>query len=518
MKDFIYKKLLILLILFQPIIDIITSYMTLNGFNLTIGIIYKVFILGIATFYLLFLDKEKRKHNIIFVIMVFILSMVNIYANKNVIKLFAFGYFNYLSKYVYHLIILYFFMRWYKNYNIKLYELRIPIIIIVFSYLISLITGTAYLSYDIYREGYSGWYSSANELGNLLCLFFPISIYNAFHNKDGIKFDIVLFVLNAFCLLMIGTKVGLLGFYLIVICYLVLRLVFIKKKKLDLGFIFVLGTLIISLCFFMKLPGVYNIKFQLENGNEDYLLSNRDLYYRKIKDNYDKSPFINKVVGVTYYETTEELNSILVIEQDFFDIFFMYGLIGIVVITSFYIIIYINFIKSYLYYRKKNKYSKKYLSVIIAITIEFAVAFISGHSLLSPSVSTYLCLIIALSLNFEYNIASTRKKNIIINKSSEAYNKLDQEKYDVYVLGNDPNYACINPYFTSSWFNNRIFKNKIVAYLLTRNQKFDIVIYGGKDIFEENFLNYVDAKKKYTLNKEGRLIKESITINQINQM
>ena len=66
MKDFIYKKLITWFILLQPIIDMITSYMVLNGNRITIGIVSKIFILLLAVIYLLFIDKNKRKINFFF--------------------------------------------------------------------------------------------------------------------------------------------------------------------------------------------------------------------------------------------------------------------------------------------------------------------------------------------------------------------------------------------------------------------------------------------------------------------
>ena len=515
MRDFIYRKLLIILVLFQPVIDIITSYMTMNGYKITVGIITKVFIMALACFYLVFIDKEKRKFNIGFLFFLLLFASLNIYYNMAAIKLYAFTYFNYLFKYIYHLVILYFFIRWYKFYKINLYELRIPLIIIVSTYLISLITDTAYLSYDIYRKGYSGWYSSANELGNILALLFPVIIYNAFHNKDGIKFDTALVVITSFCLLMIGTKVGLFGFYLTTLSYLILRIIFIKRLKLDKAFGIILVLVIVVTCFLPKLPTVYNIQVKMREGNGNYLLSDRDKIFEKIMEQYKDAGIVQKIIGVPYYDTTGEINDILIVEQDFFDILFMYGIAGLLLILIIYAGIYVHFIKNYLYYRKRDKYSKKCLAVIFAISIEFTIAFISGHSLLSPSVSTFLCLIIAQSLSFDYQIYHKRKKSILIGTYGDLYKKINQDKYDVYVLGNVPNYKNINKYFDKEWF--RFFKNKFMAYLLTRNQKFDYSLCNEKDEFIINYLYYANAKEKYYLNNKNELFKEKNSITNLNK-
>lgn len=517
MRDFIYKRLLPFLILFQPVIDIITSYMTLHGMNITIGVVIKVLILFLAIIYLLFVDKEKRKFNILFLIFISIFASLNIYNNLDVIKVFTFSYFNYLFKYIYHLVILYFFIRWYKNYQINLYELRIPLIIIVFTYLLSLITNTAYLSYDVYRKGYSGWYSSANELGNILALLYPVTLYNAFHNKDGIKFDIVLVFLTSFCLMMIGTKVGLFGFYLVTVCYLILRLFFIKKLKLDKGFFIMLALLIVSICFISKMPTIYNIKLNIDEGKNNYLLSDRDKIFDELKEYFEKSSSIEKLIGKSHYAINEKMNNILIVEQDFFDILFMYGIVGLLIIIIFYAIIYVHFIRSYLYHRKRGKYSKKYLCIIVAITIELSIAFISGHSLLSPSVSTYLCLIIALSLNINIKDSIKHKKSILVCREELEKLKIDNNKYDVYVLGKNDNYNCINEYSDKKYFKARLFQNKFLAYLLTRNQKFDYCVYNGDSIFKMYYLYYTKAKMKYAISK-NKMLKNKINIKKINEL
>lgn len=517
MQKFIYKKLLVFLVLFQPIIDIITSFMTMNNYKITLGIILKVFILLLAVIYLVIIDKEKRKTNFIYLFFVAVFLTLNIYNNLSVIKLFTFTYFNYLFKYAYHLIILLFFLRWYKVYKINLYNLRIPMIIIVLSYFISLITNTAYLSYDVYRLGYSGWYSSANELGNLLVLLFPVAIYNAFHNKDGIKLDILLVPLIALNLLLLGTKVGLFGFYCVSVFYLIIRLIFLKKIKIEKGFVIVLLMVIGTTICINKLPTVYNIRLQIREGKDNYLLSGREKYYEKILAQYKQNTFRDKMIGLSYYEDNEEKSDILIVEQDFFDILFMYGIIGLLIVIIIYSIIYVHFIKTYIYYRKLKTFSKKYLAVIIAISIEFAVAFISGHSLLSPSVSTYLSLLIAISLSIEYKKSTIKKKSVLISSKGKNYLKIDKGKYDVYVLGEVDGYNSINKYSSKKIFNSRIFRNKMVIYLLTRNQKYDYAICDSDDYFERKTILYANAKRKFSINKSDEF-NEKITIEKFNRL
>ena len=146
MKEFIYKKLIYYFVMLSPIIDIITSFMIKNNINLTIGIISKMLILVLAGIYLVFLDKKNRKINILVMTIVFAFSILNIMNNKEIISGYLFTYFSYLFKYIYHIIILLFFIRVLKEYPIKMCDIRIPLFITVFCYLLAYITQTDFQS------------------------------------------------------------------------------------------------------------------------------------------------------------------------------------------------------------------------------------------------------------------------------------------------------------------------------------------------------------------------------------
>lgn len=520
MKDFIYKKLLVYFILLQPIIDMFTSYMVKIDLDLSIGIITKVFLMFLAGIYLVFYDKENRRFNYIYIFFLILLFGLNIYNNIDILEVRLVEYFNYFVKYIYHLLMLLFFIRWYKNYNIKLYQLRVPLLIIAFSFILSVVTDTAYLSYGklLIKKGISGWYSSANELGNLVCLLFPVALYNAFHNKDGIFFDKVLFIICGIIMLSLGTKVGLLGYFCVLIFYVLIRLFMIKKKKLDKSFVLTLILIIGALMCYNYIPAFHNMSINMDKyGNmEDALLSGRDEYLKEMKQKRVNCNLFDIFVGKSFARDKD--GSILIIEQDFYDIYFMYGIFGILLFIALYIKVYIMFFKKIrLYLKKPSLFSKKYFAVIVAVSLELCVAFISGHSLLSPSVSTYLVLLVAMSLNIDiYKNKNTKEKILISSKYQHI--KLDPEQYDVTYLVFDSKKENLDnqtnlyyPYYKDykilhKKFFRRIFFTKIVLFNLIRNQRYDIIVYDMEKDNKNFYLKIHHSKHKVCFDKKKSLI------------
>lgn len=479
MKDFIYKKLIIAFIIFQPIFDIITFFMMKQGLSVTIGIVFKGIILALAGIYLVFIDKENRRNNIIYLLILAVCSAFNIYNSLDTIKVYAFSYFSYLFKFIYYLVLIIFFMRWFKKYEFKLHYIRIPLLIIVVTSVIALLTNSANVSYAFNRckAGFSGWYSSANEYGNILSLFFPIAIYNAFHNKDGIKLDIYLMIFTGFCLLLIGTKVGLLTYFGAIILYFIIRLFFYKTFKFDYRMIILILMLICPLFVFNDIPAVYNMKrdMGIKEDLDDAMLSGRDEFLEQIALEYGKSDNLSHIFGKAYYGIMRDYEHIMLVEQDFLDVFIMYGYVGEILVIVLYLNIYYVFIRKFIYlWLKKDKISKKYLALMIAITLLLGISFIAGHTILNPAVSTYFTLVLVLSINLTFNEEKNYKNKVLLTNKDNYYKKLNKDKFDVYVLNEN-----IEPYFIK--IKCKLLKWKPLAYLLVRNQNYDYVLINEKD-------------------------------------
>lgn len=409
MKDFLYKKIIYYFLLLGPLLDILTSFMIKSEYTLTIGIIVRLFVLLLMIIYLILYDKANIKNNLIYLSIILIFSILNVLNNKDILNNYFFNYSSYLFKYLYFLISILFYIRWYKYSGLTINKFNIPIVIIIVSSFIGIITNTSYLSYAIYshKEGISGFFSSSNEFGNLLCLLLPISIYNAFHNHNSSRISIIYPILLGIIMLLLGTKVGLFGYFIILILYLIIRLI-LRKNIIDRkSLILILLMIIIPICFYNKLPAIRNIKFhQINNSIEEILLNGRDKKFKIIKNNYKNSNIGDKLFGKYYIDSNK--NEIIVIEQDFYDIFFMNGIFGLILIIGVYIYLGKVFLKN-----KRNNFW-----ILLVIILQTSISFISGHSILSPSPSTYLCLLIVLyNSNLQNEICIKDKKRVMFVSS-----------------------------------------------------------------------------------------------------
>lgn len=400
MRDKIYKKLLPFIILVQPFFDMLTSVMTRSGYKFTIGMVLKVILIALFSIYLIFFDKKNLKKNLIFLTTIFIFLITNLFINYNVLLITKTVYLGYLIKYAYAVITIYFFYRWFKNGNsIKLYELRLPLAIITIIFFLALITNTSFYSYDELRGGVSGWFNSANELGALLCLFFPISIHNAFHNPERKILDFFLFIASGLMLILVGTKTGLLGFGLTILCYLIYRIVSIKTSKIDYRFIIVLVYLILPLFIWNNLPAVYNLKYKVitndmtemnkENIN-NIVFSGREEFLKIIKNDRKN---IN-TWQILFGKPCLVSDTILIVERDFIDIYYMFGIVGLAIFSSAFFILIMKILLLFIKHFNVILINRKAVFCITSMILSLAIAYISGHVLLSPSVSTYFCLII----------------------------------------------------------------------------------------------------------------------------
>ena len=430
MKNKIYNVLIPLLVFVQPIIDIITSFMMKNNMSITAGIITKMFILLLALIYLVFIDKNKNK-NIIYIALIFVIVVINLYNNGTVFNEHKMLYAGYLFKYLYLMIMLVYFVKWIlENGEIKLSEFRIPLIILGVSFILSFITKTGIESYDSTRIGTSFWFSSANELGAFLSILFPISVYNLLYLNDKKIIDWFNFILCYFALFALGTKTGLLASIITLFCCIIYKLINIKKEKNNLKYLVILVLFLLPFFFWNSVPAVHNTKSKIkfekieikkpDNKSIDkeavsrVVLSGRDKFNEEIKEKSESvtsdNKFLNKLVGKSYVKD----NKILIVEQDLKDINNMFGIISLIIVLSIILYIIVKIGITILFSNGISNPAFIYLS--ISLFLALGISYISGHMLLSASVSTYFCLIFAM-LNREIKKIRNNENNVMFISS-----------------------------------------------------------------------------------------------------
>ena len=567
----IFDKIIYFSIILFPILDIITSIMTYNGISVSAGLIIKALIVGLV-FVFSFFSKSVSKFSKIILVIYTIFMLGNILNNyKFIFPVPNFEYLKLIIKFSYFIIFAIFFTDYLKNKNYDITILKTPIKIILISWVVALITGTSMPSYsNIYKVGVEGWFYSANELGGLLTLLYPISIYLFFHNEKSRKIEYLYVILHAMALLMLGTKVGLLGFLSITIIYIIYRLIFIKKHSYKNGLILISLILISSFTMWNYLPCVKNTdekyinisnetiqenlteEQEKENNDEitnEMIYSGRHNFLKDLKktkedtdkllndnqtdQNSNNSENNNEIQRKNYKKIANDYlgymymsdGYLMLIERDFHDTVFFFGKIGLFFLI--FVIVY-PILKNIKFILKKI-FDIKLDMLLLAIAITLGIAFISGHTLISPMVSFYIAVILGLIACESKSDNKDSKKNILISTIHMDFGgiektlinllkNLNYNKYNVellLLLNNGPfikdipkEVKIITPYpkIFSKFINNnnmisKIIKhtlfNKATAKLWTKNKMYDVAIdYAGYYNFITYYVINTKAKKK----------------------
>jgi hypothetical protein len=141
----------------------------------------------------------------------------------------------YIVNYTYMIGLLLLFYYGYKNYNLsKLPKISfITLSIYVGLIYLSIITNTSSCTY-IEGIGYKGWFASGNAIGSILLLLFCIALPFVQKEKKKLFGLFVFFLLAIFLMVLVGTRVGLFGYILCIVVFVLANLFIKFIKKLDL--------------------------------------------------------------------------------------------------------------------------------------------------------------------------------------------------------------------------------------------------------------------------------------------
>lgn len=394
----------------QPIIDLMTSLST-EKFAISIGALSKTLIMSFLFFYiLLYVYKRYRK-----MIWMYLASFFAILLML-VINFFLKSHFalyeevNFALKTSYYLVMVYTVMMLLENKTINkafIYRAVKGISLIIgISYWIAILTKTSIGSYTYEKIGYSGWFYAANELSVTVIILLALTMINLRYEKTMTGW--AAFVLILSMIPMIGTKTAFLGGMLILFFYIAYLLLKFNLQVLKRNFPF-LGIVVIFVCFIPLSPIATNTE-QLdlsippkdmpvpEEIAEDTppltgkILSSRNVYFQDIKKDFMYAKGLRKAFGLGYAgDYTKEPK---LIEMDFFDLFFSYGVIGSILLL----------LPLALLCKKIITFPINIEKIILLLTIGlcFGIAFLAGHVLFAPSVMTYIAILfLAMGLSNE---------------------------------------------------------------------------------------------------------------------
>lgn len=125
--------------------------------------------------------------------------------------------------------------------NTKVFNLRVSILIMCAIYIVSIyiaiLTGTSSYTYEEEQIGFKGWIESGNSLSAILCISTFLILPLIKDKKYRIHTIIVLLLVGIFLVALIGTRVGLLGFFIAIAVFIALEVFFSKNKIAIIGFI-----------------------------------------------------------------------------------------------------------------------------------------------------------------------------------------------------------------------------------------------------------------------------------------
>ena len=403
MKKLYNNRIISLFIIIQPLIDVLTYFSNLK-FGFSVGLILRGLFLVYAVLYLILFSRNK-KLNLIFVFIFLTYIFLYLLIDCKDIGVFIFKIPS-LFKFLYFPIITLFL---YESYNIKLKnKFLIAISSICLFMLVSQIFGNVVLSYESAKLGNSGWFFSSNEFSAICSVLFPLAFSYFIENIN--KFGFIIAMLLCITMLLIGTKTAFLAIPITLIGYIIFFAykIFIKKGNYKKQ-IFI--TIICLAVFALITPFTYaykNIYLQNAQNFNDLILNGRDkIAYNNLTNFSDVANQFNFVMGIKINSKVD-----YEFERDFYNIYYNYGILGFLVyfIVPLYILIsnfiYINKLK------KINLNCTKY-AACISLLITIGVAYISGHTLLSPAVCIYISLILLVLI--DDNNKNIKKKVLFIS-------------------------------------------------------------------------------------------------------
>lgn len=519
-EKFNYNFITLIMLLF-PIIDAINSIISRNfTISFSIGMLAKaIFILYLFTYFVFQVENSKSKKVFFYytgaLAIWFVLFLGNRIGLLNISNIF--NECVYIFKYYYSVIILvllYYFCKGNKFDNEKIKKLMLLSFFVYTALLfIPYITGTAYNSYKIgLNAGKVGWFFTANEVGAIMLALLYFAIDKALTSK---KLFFIIILLGIFSTLEIGTKITLLGVFLLLGYFAIKNLIKFNKNNILYLLVIIIFAIIVTFTgalktnvallltrfdidinnISLKIPffneqetkedqpiskeenktednnGIISLPENTEtNKNEanndsqnnsnndasnnqntkdntqsennsnrlpdgleekeqipnlpgynstlDTLVSGRETLLKTTLDIYKNSSPLDKIVGLGFTNTKEINNPNIekLIEMDFFDIFFYFGIGGFLLFVIPYIFFAILILEKIIKYKKFNWETIGY---IFMIGLLFGIALLVGHVLSAPAVSIFLAFLILLLHN---------EVNDISNNETKENNKTQNQK------------------------------------------------------------------------------------------
>ncbi|UYW67001.1 O-antigen ligase family protein [Bacillus cereus] len=439
-----FPHFLLLFIVFQPILDLLTSFsIYVLHMSATVGIVVRFAFMLLALGYLLLHHKQQgAKKYILYLCLFGIVLAIGLVNNLMIKSPFSFGEeVKFIMKSVYPIVLLFGYiiaLKELKNnefafHKIITYFLYATLILSI-SIITAMATGTDFPSYPNSKIGSRGWFFAGNDLSSIFAIMFPIVVLYSVHKTTSFSkvYYWIPTVLAMYASIMIGTKVG----YGAIVITLGIALFFLfieymmHRKKEGKGFTYLVNTIVAAvvlgglLVLTPQTPIAKNMSIHLQiyeykksvqdekdrkegkvvkeeehkqgeltdSEMKSLIYSDRDKFLKVYKQYYKEAPLSQKLFGMGYagnYTTKMKL-----VEMDFHDLFFAFGIVGFLMyllpLLYFGIKIFIRLITNF-----KKLFSVKHMLLASTLVLSLGIGFMSGHVLTAPAVSIFFVVILA---------------------------------------------------------------------------------------------------------------------------
>ncbi len=346
-----YKKIFELLILFTPVIDTINGLLLRSNIYISvisIGMIFRLLFMGFILRVFIKKGVKKEVSVCLFSLVYFIVVALIWGINDGIGALFS--YITYAAKWMLPIMIVCCFLILYKDIQRDEKE-RIKKILDFFSYIFAIFLIVEFLfgigTKTYYDAGFKGLFYSTNDISYCLTISAIITLFDWFQKNQIKKF--VKLIINLAALIILSAKSGFVFIAFSLICFI---FYFIRNKK------FVKKILL----FFSAICGVIFLYINMFNNEIDGFFGRyMNMYAYTIEANgFNIDAVLNFLTSGRWLRTVYQLTNFvnmdnfvlpflfgwiapdngtysIVVEMDFFDAFFQYGSIGMLLLIFIYI-------------------------------------------------------------------------------------------------------------------------------------------------------------------------------------
>lgn len=446
-----FPHFLLLFIVLQPILDLLTSFSiyTLH-MSATVGIVVRFAFMTLTLGYLLSNWKQPSNKKYIFYLVLLGIVLATGLVNNMIVKHpVSFGEeIKFILKSTYPIVLLFGYILVFKELKDKQYAsdklityFLYATLIVSMVMIVSIASGTDFSSYSYEKTGSRGWFFAGNELSSILAITFPMVVLYSVQKTTSFSkvYYWIPTILAMYASIMVGTKVG----YGAIILTLGVALLFsiieymMQRKKVGKGIthlvnifvaLVVLGGLlaVTPLTPIAKNMGIHlqiyedkklaseeqarregkvitedpeeakrRAEGKLTSGEMNSLIySDRDKFLQVYKQYYKEAPTSQKLFGMGYAGNYKDKDAVKLIEMDFHDLFFSFGIIGFLLyllpFVYFGIRLFIRIITNF-----KSIITVRYMLLASVLVLTLGIAFTAGHVLTAPAVSIFFVVILA---------------------------------------------------------------------------------------------------------------------------